>query len=326
MADTPIRCAVVGAGAFGTNHARVLAAAENAELVAVVDTDQTVARRVAGEHSCRAETAWQSLSGQVDAVCLATPTSVHAEVGCALLEAGIDVLVEKPIAATVAEADLLIASAAQHGRVLQIGHLEQFNPIVEAAQAEATLPLFFEVDRLGSFSMRSLDVDVILDLMIHDLDIVLSMVPSEIDRLEATGIAVLSSKPDIGSVRLVFENGCVANLAASRISVEKIRKLRFFQPAKYVSIDYAAQSGHIHEINSFGLPSKRALEAQPGEPLAREIGHFLDCVRTRKQPLVTGLRARKALGLALRIVEEMAKHASVVKETLDEHARHSKST
>ena len=316
---TRVKTAVVGVGAFGEQHARVLSSSEIAELVAVVDSDQERAEAVAQKFGCEALTNIGQLGGRVQSVSLVVPTALHSEIGVSLLESGIDVLVEKPIAPSLEAADALVRAADENGHILQVGHLERFNPAVEAAKEQATLPLFFEVHRMSLFTKRSLDIDVVLDLMIHDLDIILSMVDSPVERLEATGLAVLSSKPDISSVRLVFENGCVANLTASRASVEKIRKLRFFQPRQYISIDYTRQDGVVCSVDKEQKIAFRQLPVSKGEPLVRQIESFLQCVQTRKPPRVTGQQARDALGVALRIREEMERHESIVTETLAAH-------
>ena len=316
-----VRIAVVGVGAFGKNHARNLEAIPGAELVAVVDPDRERALDIAAEYGTRALTDYHELIGQVDAAVVAAPTAVHAEIGCALLEAGVDVLVEKPLAADLAAADRLIAAAEAGGRILQVGHLERFNPIVELAFEVAELPLFFEIHRLSTFSPRSLDVDVLLDLMIHDLDILLSLVHSEIDRIEASGIPILSEQPDIASVRIVFQNGCVANLTASRISTEKIRKLRFFQPRQYVSIDYARQDGVKIGLDASGGLRYEQLKPPPAEPLRAELEAFLESVRRRRPPLVDGPAGRRALAAALRIRAEMERHAALVQATVAAHQK-----
>jgi predicted dehydrogenase len=315
----PTNIAVVGAGAFGRQHARVLSALPQANLVAIVDADATRAENAAREFNCEPLTDYRALAGKVDAATVAVPTVKHAEIGVPLLEAGLDLLVEKPIAADLESADALIAAAGKNQRILQIGHLERFNPAVEAAQAAAGLPLFFEVHRLGTFSSRSLDVDVVLDLMIHDLDIVLSMVDSEIERIEATGLPILSSKADISSVRLAFRNGCVANFTASRISVEKIRKLRYFQPRQYVSVDYTRQEGVLSGIDEAGQLQYQPLKVEKVEPLAHQLESFLHAVETRSRPRVSGQDARKALEVALRIIEEMERHSRIVQATLAAH-------
>ena len=231
------RVAVVGAGAFGKNHLRILAASPDVELVAAVDADGGVASQAAAEYKCRALTDYRELSGICDAAVVATPTSSHEEIGTFLMDAGIDVMIEKPIAPSVAAAERLSAKAIATGRILQVGHLERFNPAVRALEKLATLPLFFEVHRLSLFSPRSLDVDVVLDLMIHDLEIVLALTGTEPEEVRASGISILSKKVDIANVRLAFPGGVIANLTASRVSVERVRKLRMFQPHQYISID-----------------------------------------------------------------------------------------
>ena len=312
------RIAVVGVGSFGQQHARVLASLPEAELVAVVDKNSERSEEIARRFQCEGLSEINPLIGNIDAASIAVPTALHQEVGVELLEAGIDVLVEKPIAPDLVSADALVQAAENNGRILQVGHLERFNPIVEAAQQAATLPLFFEVHRMSPFSPRSLDVDVVLDLMIHDLDILLNLVNSDLERLEATGIAILSVKPDIASVRLVFKNGCVANLSASRVSVEKIRKLRFFQPHQYISLDYTRRDGVIYEVSESNRISHRPLKTNPGEePLVRQLKDFLSCVKNRTKPRVSGVDARNALSLALTIVEAMKTHSGIVAETLN---------
>jgi predicted dehydrogenase len=311
-----VRVAVVGVGAFGKNHARVLAQADEAELVAVADSDPGRAAAVAAEYGCEALGDFRELIGRVDAACVAVPTLNHGEVAEALLEGGVDVLVEKPIAADLETADRLIACADRNGRLLQAGHLERFNPAVEAAIEAATLPLFFEVHRLGMFSPRSLDIDVVLDLMIHDLDIVLQMVRSPIERIEASGIPILSEQADISSVRIVFENGCVANFTASRISTEKVRKLRYFQPRQYISADYSSQDGVVIGLDQNNQLQFRRLAPEKGEPLERQLKAFVECVKTRAEPRVSGTSARAALQAALRIRAEMDRHQERVAATV----------
>ena len=310
------RVAVVGVGTFGKQHARVLNNLPGAELIAVVDTAEDQARSVAQEYGCQSFTDHRELEGKVDAAVIAVPTLHHAAVGAGLLRAGIDLLVEKPIAPDLASADALIAAARENNRILQIGHLERFNPIVEEVKGVATLPLFFEIHRMSIFSPRCLDVDVVLDLMIHDLDIVLDLVDSPLERFEATGIPVLSQKADIASVRLIFENGCVANLTASRVSTEKIRKLRFFQPRQYISIDYTRQDGYVSGVDAAFQLSYRPLKAVKGEPLARQAEAFLRAAATRQRPRVSGEDGRATLAVGLRIIEEMERHTRVVAKTL----------
>ncbi len=314
-----IPVAVVGVGAFGKQHARVYAGMKEAELVAVVDADRERAQETAAEFGCEALTDPATLAGRVRAASVAVPTTAHGSVGAGLLEAGLDVLVEKPLAADLATADALIEAADGNDRILQVGHLERFNPIVEAAIDMADLPLFFEVHRMSPFSPRSLDTDVVLDLMIHDLDILLALVASPIDRIEASGLPIVSTQTDIAGARIVFRNGCVANLTASRISTEKVRKLRFFQPRRYVSVDYARRNGVRIGMDAGGGLQFERLTAQDGEPLERQLRSFLATVQNRAQPRVGGREARKALELALRIREAIDRHAEVVAATIAAH-------
>lgn len=311
-----VRVAVVGAGAFGKNHLRVLHESPDAELAAVVDIDAERAHAAASQHQCKAMSDVAQLSGNVDAAILAVPTTIHAELGCRLLDAGIDVLVEKPIAPDVESAQRLVEAARNNGRVLQTGHLERFNPAVQAVQKKTTLPLFFEIHRMSMFSRRSLDVDVVLDLMIHDIDVVLALTGLEPEEVRAAGIRILSEKVDIANVRLAFPGGCVANLTASRVSTEKIRKIRLFQPNQYISLDYQRQTATAFTVSPDKQIGFESFDVVKGEPLQLEIASFLDCVRTRSQPLVTGEDAIRALRVALSIVAKIEEHGAVVADTV----------
>jgi predicted dehydrogenase len=311
-----IRIAVVGAGIFGRHHLRVLAQSPRAELVAAVDIDRGRAESAAKEFGCEALVDWRALAGRVDAAVVAVPTTAHAEVGCGLLEAGIDVLVEKPIAADLASADRLIERARARGRILQAGHLESFNPAVAAVREILRLPLFFEIHRLSVFTPRSLDVDVVLDLMIHDIDIVLSLTRQMPEEIRAAGISILSGKVDIASARLAFPNGCIANLTASRVSTERVRKLRLFQPHEYVSLDYGRQDVTVIRVTpEKGIAFDR-LEVKRDEPLRLELEAFLDCVEKRQAPLVGGEEARRALEVALGVLARIEEHAEIVRRSL----------
>ena len=315
----PIPVAVVGAGNFGRRHARVYAGLPEANLLAVVDRDLARAQRVAAEYGGEALSDQAALPCEVRAASLAVPTQHHARVGLSLLAQGLDLLVEKPIAPDVESARDLVKAAQEAARVLQVGHLERFNPAVEQAAEAATLPLFFEIHRMSPFSPRSLDIDVVLDLMIHDLDIVLKLVDSPVRDVSASGLSVISDTTDIANVRIQFENGCVANLTASRVSTEKIRKLRFFQPREYISLDYIKRQGvRIGLDNSAGLRIL-PLASDDGEPLRRQLESFLRCVRDRSQPRVTGQDALGALQLALRIREAIEAHSHLVTKTLAAH-------
>jgi predicted dehydrogenase len=330
-----LRVGVVGAGSFGRNHARVyreLAAdpSQNLEFVGIVDSDQTRARTIAREFHTQAFSSLDELlAAGIDAASVAVPTVAHLAVARQLMNSGVDVLIEKPLATTVSEADELIALAQQHGRIAQAGHLERFNPAVRATIPLLTQPMFFEVHRLSVFTPRSLDVDVVLDLMIHDLDVVLSFVNSPVKEVRAVGLPILSKKVDIANVRMEFESGCVANFTASRVSTERIRKLRFFQPHQYVSLDYSRQDVLVltvgasnpdpAELDPFN-PTSLAAEAFPGitpfkpaveqqEPLRAELNSFLRAVRERSQPQVTLGDGRRALAAAVQIVEGIAEHS-----------------
>jgi predicted dehydrogenase len=334
-----LRVAVVGAGAFGRNHLRVLRELQQAgqavELVGVVDRDPVAVAAASerfGVPGFETIEACLTAVGGLDAASVCVPTVHHASAAAPLLAAGVDLLIEKPLAASLADADLILELARKHGRVVQVGHLERFNPAVTAAQQHLHKPMFFEAHRLSIFTPRSLDVDVVLDLMIHDLDIVLSLVASPVREVRAVGLPVLSRKVDIANVRVAFENGCIANFTASRVSTERVRKLRFFQPHQYLSLDFArqdllmidvtaaagmdpamlaalaekAQQGGAHP--SAGLSLKKVV-VELGEPLRLEIESFLKAVRERTRPVVSGEDGRAALALALEINEAIAVHA-----------------
>jgi predicted dehydrogenase len=307
-----IRVAVIGAGVFGRHHLRILKQAPNADLIAVLDADPARAEAAAQEFGCTAVPDISALYGKVDAAVVAAPTSAHATLGVALLENGIDVLVEKPIAATAEAAQALVDAAARHNRILQVGHLERFNPAVAALQKIRTVPLFFEVHRLSLFSPRSLDVDVVLDLMIHDLDIVLSLAGALPEEISAAGIHILSDKVDIANVRLAFPNGCVANLTASRVSTERVRKLRLFQPGQYISLDYEKQQAVAFTVSAQQQIGFQSLVVDKAEPLRLEVEDFLDCVATRRTPRVSGEDGKRALDAALEILAKIEEHRKLV--------------
>jgi predicted dehydrogenase len=310
-----IRLAVVGAGQFGKNHVRVARESSRAELVAVVDTDSARARESA--EGCLALTDYRDLRGRVEAAIIAAPTIAHSEIGCALMQAGIDVLVEKPIAPDLQSAEKLIDMARACGRILQVGHLERYNPAVLALEQVVTQPLFFEIHRMNLFSPRSLDVDIVLDLMIHDLDIVLHLVgAAELEEVRAAGISILSEKVDIGNVRLQFQGGCVANLTASRVSTERVRKLRLFQPQEYISLDYGKQHAVKFHVGADRQISFAELPVAKGEPLALQLEAFLSSVETRSAPKLSGDAARRTLEVALAILDKMKEHSQVVAQSL----------
>jgi predicted dehydrogenase len=324
---------VIGVGAFGRNHARVyqqLQQAGSVRLVGVVDPDTARADAIAREFGCKAFGSVEQMlttHSEVQAASVAVPTVLHLQVARTLMEAGVDVLIEKPVAATLGEADELLRLALEHKRVAQVGHLERFNPAVRATLPLINRPMFFEVHRLSVFSPRALDVDVVLDLMIHDLDVVLTFVKSPVKEIRAVGLPILSGKVDIANVRIEFESGCVANFTASRVSTERVRKLRFFQAGQYISIDYGRQDVLVLSVggavgNAVGSPAGMAAEpsvnpqikmAKPTitaeEPLLAEIKAFLQSVRDRSRPVVSLEDGRRALELGLAILAEIGRHA-----------------
>jgi predicted dehydrogenase len=311
-----IRVVVIGAGSFGRNHLRVIRQSGRATLAAVVDINRDRAAEAAAQYECEALTSIDGLESKADAAIIATPTVTHLEIATALMERGMDVLVEKPIAPDVASAQHMIDVAARRGRILQVGHLERFNPAVTALQKMATLPLFFEVHRLSLFSPRSLDVDVVLDLMIHDIDIVLSLVRRAPEEIRAAGISILSPKVDIANVRLAFPGGCIANLTASRVSTERIRKLRLFQPRQYLSLDYARQDLIAFQVSEDRQIGFQSASIKKEEPLRLELESFFDCVEQRRTPQVTGEDARRALKVAVEILDKIEEHSRVVAHSL----------
>ncbi|HUB34763.1 MAG TPA: Gfo/Idh/MocA family oxidoreductase [Bryobacteraceae bacterium] len=314
----PHRLALIGAGQFGRNHARVIHESPRARLAYVVDIDPARAAEVAALYGAQPLSDARDVIGQVDAAIIAVPTAAHAEVACPLLEAGIDVLVEKPIAPDLATASRIIEAAERHGRILQVGHLERFNPAVTELERRARLPLFFEIHRLNLFSPRSLDVDVVLDLMIHDVDIVLSLAGAEPAEIRAAGVQILSEKVDIANVRLQFPNGCIANLTASRISTERVRKLRLFQPRQYLSLDYTRQDLAIFSVGAGRQIGFEQASVTRAEPLQLQLEAFLSSSETRKFPKCSGSAARLTLGVALSILDRIREHSELVSRSLAE--------
>lgn len=318
----------MGVGVFGRNHARVYKELEQqgeaVRLAAVVDPDLGRAEAVAREFGCKAFGSVErmlTIRSEVQAASVAAPTVHHLAAARELMKAGVDVLIEKPLAATLDEASELVELSASHKRVAQVGHLERFNPAVRATLPILTQPMFFEVHRLSVFTPRSLDVDVILDLMIHDLDIVLAFAKSAVKEVRAVGLPILSGKVDIANVRLEFESGCVANFTASRVSTERVRKLRFFQPRQYVSLDYGRQEVLVFTVGGDRSAETPSVNPQIGvgkppvaseEPLHAELKSFLHAVRERSTPMVPLEDGRRALALALEIVGAIREHGKKV--------------
>jgi predicted dehydrogenase len=306
------RVAVIGVGHFGREHARIYSTSPDADLVAVCDIDQPTGAKIAEQYGTAYLSDFRELIGKVDAVSLAVPTAFHHSIACELLNARIAVLVEKPIATSVEEADEMIALSERANALLQVGHLERFNPAVRAASGIVTQPRFFEAHRLSIFTPRSLDIDVVMDLMIHDLDVVLSFAGSDVAEIRAAGVPILTPRIDIANARIEFENGCVANLTASRVSSERVRKLRFFQPHQYVSIDYSAQEAAAVTVKPTlqGRPEfeSRVLSVERDEPLRLEIESFLRAVSGAPVE-VSASDGRRALALAVGVSEKIREHA-----------------
>ena len=304
-----IRAAVVGVGSLGQHHARVYAALSGCRLAGVYDVDPARAKNVADRHGAPVLEKLRDVIAAADAVSVAVPTVDHHRVTKALLEAGRDVLVEKPITTTLDEADDLIRLAAERKAILQVGHIERFNPAMDVLRAATREPRFIEVHRLGSFSPRSLDIDVVLDLMIHDLDIVLALDGSEPVQVDAVGVPVLTPRVDIANVRLRFRSGLIANLTASRVSAEKVRKFRVFFPRTYISVDFSAREAQVYRLTTgaSGTPdiSVERTAAPDEEPLQRQLSAFVQAVRDRTAPVVTGIDGRRALALAQAVLAKM---------------------
>ena len=310
------RVAVIGAGAFGKNHVRIIHHSEHAELAGIYDANPQRAAEVAGTHPTRVFASLDEVAESADAAVIATPTVSHAEIGCSLMAAGHDVLVEKPIAHTPEAGRELVETARRHKRILQVGHLERFNPAVIALADAITKPLFFEIHRLSEFSPRSLDVDVVLDLMIHDLDIVLALTGEQPEEIRAAGIRILSQKVDIANVRLQFPSGCIANLTASRVSTERVRKLRLFQPHEYISLDYGRQDAVRFRVKPPLAIDFSPLPAPKDEPLRLELENFFESIATRNTPRVSGEQGLAALEVACAILDRIEEHAQLVARTL----------
>jgi predicted dehydrogenase len=313
-----LRTAVIGVGSLGQHHARnyaELATEGKVEFIGVCDVSEEQAKTIAEKNSCRYFTDWRELLDKVDAISIVTPTETHCEIACAFLEKGVNVLVEKPIAMTLAEADQIIEAAGRSGAKLMVGHLERFNPAMVALRPHVTSPLYFEIHRVSPFPNRSLDVDVVLDVMIHDLDAIQWLVDSQVSEIHAVGIPVISDKVDAANARIEFENGAVANITASRIGTEKIRKTRFYQTNSYVVLDYATKFASITSLNPeaahplLGISINR-LQIEDIEPLRVEISAFLNCILEGKTPPVTAEDGRRALNLALGVLERIEAHRS----------------
>lgn len=313
-----LKSAVIGVGSLGRHHARNYAEigrAGKAEFAGVCDINEETAQKIAAENGCDFFTDWRALIDKVDVVSIVTPTETHAEIACAFLEKGVHVLVEKPIARSLEEADLMIKTAERSGAKLMVGHLERYNPAMVALRPHVTSPLYFEIHRVSPFPNRSLDVDVVLDVMIHDLDAIQWLVDAEVSEIRAVGIPVISDKVDAANARIEFENGTVANITASRIGTEKIRKTRFYQTNSYVVLDYATKFASVTSLNPnaahplLGISINR-LEIDDVEPLRAEIEAFLNSILNDETPPITAEDGRRALNLALGVLEKIDAHRS----------------
>src|SRR5690242_1686317 len=313
-----LRTAVIGVGSLGRQHARIhadLAAEGSSQFVAVCDINEDTARAISSEREIDWTTNWHDLIGRIDAASIAVPTEAHCEIACGLLEAGVHVLVEKPISRTLDEANRIIEAAQRGNAILQVGHLERFNPAMVALRPHVRKPVYFEIHRVGQFTARSLDIDVVLDLMIHDLDIVQWLVGEDVEvaNVHAVGIPILTNKVDAANARIEFATGAVANITASRVGTEKIRKMRFFQPRDYIVLDYANNYASISNLSPPTMspwPGVRTqvLEVTDIEPLRAEIESFINAARKTSAPIVSGEDGRRALSLALRTLDQIHDH------------------
>jgi predicted dehydrogenase len=317
-----VRCGVVGVGSLGQHHARIYASLPQSELVGVFDRDWRRSTEIAERHDCRAFASLDELGRACDAVSIVVPTKHHAKTALPLLSAGCHLLIEKPLCRSLDEAEQVLAAAKENGRLVQVGHIEHFNPVMSYLEKEASDPKYITSERLAPYSRRGTDVGVVLDLMIHDIGIVLALVKSPIARIDSVGIDVLSKTEDIANTRIEFENGCVANLSASRISLKPSREIRIFQRDAYLSLDFKEQKGHLikkSDVVAYGVklvlgfakpgdPSAIPVHAIPiekGEPLAIELAHFVDSVSRARQPKVGAELGKSALEVAIRITEQI---------------------
>ena len=316
-----IKIGVIGVGYLGRFHAQKYAAMEDVELVGVADTDRQRSEEIAEEYSTRAYDDYLDLIDHVDAVSVVVPTVYHHRVATACLERRIDVLVEKPITTTLEEADDLIRMADQSGCILQVGHLERFNPAVLAMKPQLTHPLFIEAHRISTFKNRGTDVDVVLDLMIHDIDIILSIVDAPIKTIHTVGAPVITKLTDIANTRIIFENGCTANVTVSRISMDDIRRMRIFQPGTYISVDFIKKEAMTVSMkkdsqSNFPLPDIKKQGFQEQDILELELKDFIANVRNRSKPMVSGVEGRRALDIALQVVNQNSENLARVEKML----------
>lgn len=300
-----IRCGVVGAGSLGQHHARIYATLPGAELAGILESDDHRAAEICARHGCRRFATLAELAAHCDAVSVVVPTNHHAAVALPLLAQGVHLLIEKPLCVTLEEAALILDAAAKADRIVQVGHIEHYNPVMSCLEQAVTDARYITAERLAPFTPRGTEVGVVLDLMIHDIGIVLQLVKSPVERLDAVGVSVVTRTEDIANARITFRNGCVANLSASRVSLKRNREIRVFQTGGYLSIDFMGQKGHTVRVDptAEGGFAKEEIPIEKGEPLAIELASFIACVRERRSPKVGGELGRTALDVAIRITE-----------------------
>lgn len=304
-----MRCGVVGVGSLGQHHARIYAAMPDVELVGVTDASIDRASEIAERHHCKVFDSVEALGAACDAVSVVVPTNLHHQVALPLIAAGCHLLIEKPICASLEEAEAVVAAARGHGVLVQVGHIEHFNPVMGFLEEQVRLPRYITADRLAPFNPRGTEVGVVLDLMIHDIGIIMQLVRSPIERIEAVGVQVLTATEDIANARIVFANGCIANINTSRVSTKKVREIRVFQPNAYLSIDFMNQSGHLLRKQDGGL-HKEEIPVEKGEPLLLELQSFAECVRSRHTPKVEAAFGKSALEVAIHVTELIRAHAA----------------
>lgn len=306
-----VKCGVIGTGSLGQHHARIYAALENAELVGIVDSDPQRAKQIAEQHGTRVFQSAVELAENCEAISVVVPTDRHAQVAIPMLEKGAHLLIEKPICATIEEAQKVLNAAKEFNRLVQVGHIEHFNPVMSYLEENVRNPLYITADRLAPFNPRGTEVGVVLDLMIHDIGIIQQLVKSPIERIDSVGVSVLSGKEDIANARVQFANGCVANINTSRVSTKKVREIRVFQSDGYLSLNFMEQSGHLVRKEGLNL-TKEEIPIEKDEPLKLELSAFVECVREQRSPKVSGQAGASALEVALMITEQIRQHSASI--------------
>lgn len=306
MSIGKIRAGVIGVGHLGQHHARIYSSLEGVRLTAIADTSKKRVSEIAQKHGCKAYRDYRKMLGEVDVLSIAVPTTLHYKIAKEVLECGKDILIEKPITSEVSQARDLLSMAEKKGCIIQVGHIERFNPVIMSFQKILTEPRFIEAHRLCKYNPRGTDVSAVLDLMIHDIDIILNMVSSPISRIEAVGVGVIHKTADIANARIKFENGCIANLTTSRVSPRNLRKIRIFQPNTYISLDYEKQQGVLYQKKMFRI-AKKDIPFERVEPLKAELESFINCVKHRTNPVVSGEHGAKALEVAVQIADQIEK-------------------